>query len=216
MNSPAPNILGTVSAMGPFTEYMNELEATSEDDIHAGDETLNAIFAEDHAFGVGGGAASAGRTAATPQEGDYHLAVAQAMAAISFVYDGQQKIDEATNPHPACSGYEQGSADPHDADQKPPANEGKHATSKKTPFQSIIGCDDTGIFLKKAQKTTKKERTKMVYNNAEAPPKVSLIVAFFLKTTHCHHLKHRLNCAPSKSLSNSPSRVDIIPSKTAW
>ncbi len=218
MNSPAPNIPGAVSAMSPFTECMNELEleATSEDDIRAGDETLNAIFAEDHALGVGGGTASAGRTAArTPQEGDDHLAAARAMAALSFVYDGQQKIDEATNPHPVCSGYEQGSADPHDADQKPPADEGKHATSKKTPFQSIIGCDDTGIFLKKAPKTTKKERTKMVYNNAEAPPKVSLIVAFFLNTTHCHHLKHRLN-APSKSLSNSPSRVDIIPSKTAW
>ena len=41
--------------MSPFTEYMNELEleATSEDDIHAGDETLDAIFAEDHALGVG-------------------------------------------------------------------------------------------------------------------------------------------------------------------
>ena len=44
MNSPAPNIPGAVSAMSPFTEYiMNELEleATSEDDIGAGDETLS-------------------------------------------------------------------------------------------------------------------------------------------------------------------------------
>ena len=53
-----------------------ELEATSEDDIRAGDETLDAIFAEDHALDVGGGAASAGRTAAPPQ-GWGDLAVAQ-------------------------------------------------------------------------------------------------------------------------------------------
>ena len=138
------------------------------------------------------------------------------MAALSFVHDGQLKIDEATNPPPVCSGFEQGIADPQDANKKPPADKGKHATLKKTPFQSIIGCDDTGIFLKKAPIATKKERTKTLYKNAEAVPKVSLIVAFFLNTTHCHHLKHRLNCAPSKSLSNSPSRVNIIPSKTAW
>jgi len=159
MNSPAPNIPGAVSAMSPFTEYMNELEleATSEDDIRAGDETLNAIFAEDHALGVGGGTASAGHTAArTPQEGDDHLAAARAMAALSFVYDGQRKIDEATNPHPVCSGYEQGSTDPQDADQKPPADEGKHATLKKTPFQSIIGCDDTGIFFEEGSKNDQK------------------------------------------------------------
>ena len=61
--------------------YLNELKANSEDDIRAGDETLNAIFdgdetlgaifarCEDHALGVGGGAASAGRTAAPPQGG---------------------------------------------------------------------------------------------------------------------------------------------------
>ncbi len=68
MNSPAPNIPG--SAMSPFTECMNELEleATSEDDIRAGDETLDTIFAEDHASGVCGGAASTGCTAVTPQE----------------------------------------------------------------------------------------------------------------------------------------------------
>ena len=193
-----------------------EFEATLEDDIRAGDKTLDAIFAEDLTLGVGSGAASAGHTAATPQEEDDHLAAARAVAALSFVHNGQLKIDEATNPHPVCSWYEQGSADPQDTNQKPPADKGKHATLKKTPFQSIIGCNDTGIFLKKAQKTTNKEKTKMVYNNAEALRKVSLIVAFFLNTTHCHHLKHRLNCAPSKSLSNSPSRVDIIPSKTAW
>ena len=92
MNSPAPNIPGAISAMSPFTEYMNELEleATSEDDICAGDETLNAIFAEDHALGVGGGAASAGRTAATPQEGG-DLAAAQAMAALSGILCGQRR-----------------------------------------------------------------------------------------------------------------------------
>ena len=75
MNSPAPNIPCAVSEMSPFTKYLKELEleATSEDDIRAGDETLDAIFAEDLTLGVGGGAASAGRTAATPQEGDDHF-----------------------------------------------------------------------------------------------------------------------------------------------
>ena len=116
------------------------------------------------------------------------------MAALSFVHDCQLKIDEATNLHPVCSGFEHGSADPQDADQKPPANEGKHATSKKTPFQSIIGCDDTGIFLKKAPIATKKERTKTLYKNAEALPKVSLIIAFFYDT-HCHNLKHHTYCS---------------------
>ena len=108
MNSPAPNIPCAISETSPFTEYLKELElkATSEDDICAGDETLDAIFAEDLTLGVGGGAASAGRTAATPQEGDDHLAAARAMAAFSFVHDGQLKIDEATNPHSMCSGYE--------------------------------------------------------------------------------------------------------------
>jgi hypothetical protein len=112
MNSPAPNIPGAISAMSPFTEYMNKfkLEATLEDDIHAGDETLHAIFAEDHALSIGGGAASTGRTAATPQEGG-DIAAARAMAALSFVHDanvkiGQLKIDEATNPPPVCSGFE--------------------------------------------------------------------------------------------------------------
>jgi hypothetical protein len=154
-------------------------------------------------------------TAAMPQEGDDHLAAARAMAALSFVHDGQLKIDEATNPPPVCSGFEQGIADPQDTNQKPPADEGKHATLKKTPFQSIIGCSNAGIFLKKAPIVTKKERTKTLYKNAEALLKVSLIVAFFLNR-HCHHLKHRLNCALSKSLSNFPLRADIIPSKTAW
>ena len=108
MNSPAPNIPCAISKTSPFTEYLKELElkATSEDDICAGEETLDAIFAEDLTLGVSGGAASSGRTAATPQEGDDHLAAAQAMAALSFVHDGQLKIDEATNPHPMCSGYE--------------------------------------------------------------------------------------------------------------
>jgi hypothetical protein len=74
MHSPAPNIPGAASAMSPFTKYLNELEATSNDDIRDGDETLNTIFAREdasiHALGVGGGAASAGRTAAPPQGGD--------------------------------------------------------------------------------------------------------------------------------------------------
>jgi hypothetical protein len=82
MNSPAPNNPGAASAPSPFTDYMNELKANSEDDIRAGDETLDAIFdgdetlgaifasCEDHALGVGGGAASAGRTAAPPSLAD--------------------------------------------------------------------------------------------------------------------------------------------------
>ena len=80
MNSPAPNNLGAASAPSPFTDYMN---ANSEDDIRAGDETLDAIFdgdetlgaffarsCEDHALGVGGGAASVGHTAAPPSLAD--------------------------------------------------------------------------------------------------------------------------------------------------
>ena len=80
MNSPAPNNPGAASAPSPFTDYMN---ANSEDDIRAedktldalidGDETLGAFFArscEDHALGVGGDAASAGRTAAPPSLAD--------------------------------------------------------------------------------------------------------------------------------------------------
>ena len=78
MHSPAPNILGATSAMSPFTKYLNELEATSNNNICDGDKTLNAIFSHDdasiHALGVGGGAALAGCTAAMPQGGD--LAVA--------------------------------------------------------------------------------------------------------------------------------------------
>ncbi len=83
MHSPAPNNPGAASAPSPFTDYMNKLKATSEDDIRAGDETLDAIFdgdetlgaffarsCEDHALGVGGGAASAGRTAAPPSLAD--------------------------------------------------------------------------------------------------------------------------------------------------
>jgi hypothetical protein len=196
MNSPATNIPCAVSAMSPFTEYMKKLklEATSEDDIHAGDKTLDAIFAEDLTLGVGGGTALAGRAAATPKEGG-DLAVAQAVAALSFVHDAnekemiaQLKIDEATNPPPVCSEFGQGGVHPHVANQKPPAKEGKHAPLKKTPCQSIIGCDNTGIFLKKAPIVTKKERKKTLYKNADDLPKVSLIVAFFLNT-HCHHSK---------------------------
>ena len=50
MNSPAPNNPGAASAMSPPTEYMTELklelEATSEDDIGAGDETLSLFTAK--------------------------------------------------------------------------------------------------------------------------------------------------------------------------
>ncbi len=74
MHSPTPNIPGAASAMSPFTKYLNELEATSNDNIRDGDETLNAIFAREdasiHARGVGGGAALAGCTAVPPQGGD--------------------------------------------------------------------------------------------------------------------------------------------------
>ena len=72
MNSPAPNIQCAVSETSPFTEYLKELElqATLEEDILVGDETLDAIFAEeDLTLGGGGGATSAGCTAATPQDG---------------------------------------------------------------------------------------------------------------------------------------------------
>ena len=120
MNSPAPNIPGAVSAMSPFTEYMNELEleATSEDDIRAGDETLDVIFAEDHVLGVGGGAASsAGRTPAMPQERG-NLATARAMAALSFV----------------------------DIDQKSPADEGKHDPLKKTPASPSLAATTPAFF----------------------------------------------------------------------
>jgi hypothetical protein len=78
---PFPQQPGRRQHTKPLHYYMNELKANSEDDIRAGDETLNAIFdgdktlgaifarCEDHALGVGGGAASAGRTAAPPQGG---------------------------------------------------------------------------------------------------------------------------------------------------
>jgi hypothetical protein len=79
LHSPAPNIPGAASAMSPFTKYLNKLEATSNDNICDGDETLIAIFAREdasiHALGVGSGAALAGCMAAPPQGGD--LAAAQ-------------------------------------------------------------------------------------------------------------------------------------------
>jgi hypothetical protein len=155
-----------------------ELEATSEDDICAGDETLDAIFAEDLTLDVGGGAALTGCTAATLQEGG-DLAAARAMTALSFVHNGRLKIDEAANPPPVCSGLGQGGAHPQEANQKPPADEGKHAPLKKTPCQSIIGCNNTGIFFKKAPIVTKNERKKTLYKNAEDLLKVCLIVEFF-------------------------------------
>ncbi len=129
------------------------------------------IFAKDAL--IGGGAASAGCTAAPPQGGG-DLSAARAMAALSgssggytkFFVDNaivadmvcQQQSDETAHPPPVYSGFGRGGAQPQDADQKQPANEGKHAPSKKTPCQSIIGCNDTGIFLKKAPVATKKEK----------------------------------------------------------
>jgi hypothetical protein len=231
MNSPAPNIPGAVSAMSPFTEYiMNELEleATSEDDIRAGDETLDAIFAEDHAHDVGGGAASAGRTPATPQEGneleleatsvddiragdetldaifaeDHALGVGGGAASLAgrMPATPQEGGDLATARAMAALSFV-------DIDQKPPADEGKHAPLKKTPCQSIIGCDDTGIFLKKAPIVTKMERKKMLYKNSASLPKVSLIVAFSIHALPPSKPLPELR----KSLSNSPSRANIIP-----
>jgi hypothetical protein len=219
MHSPAPNIPGTASAVSPFNKYMDELEATSIDDIRELDETTDALFAREdasiHTLGIGGGAASAGPMAAQPQGGN--LAAARAMAAIScsmggctnfFVEDDivKEMVDqlksETANPLPVCPGYWQGGAQPQDTNQKPPADEGKHAPSKKPPCQSIISCDDTGLFLKKAA-ATKKEKKEPPYNTNNVP-KVSLIVAFFLNM-HCHHLNPCPTCALSKSLSNSPS-----------
>ena len=71
-----------------------------------------------------------------------------------------------------CSGFGRGGAHTQDADQKPPADEGKHAPLKKTLFQSIIGCDPIV--------ETKKERKKPLYNTDNIP-KVNLIVAFYSK-----------------------------------
>jgi hypothetical protein len=96
-----------------------------------------------------------------------------------------QLKSETANPLPVCPEYWQGGPQPQDTNQKPPTDEGKHASSKKPPHQSIIGCDDTSLFLKKAAET-KKEKKKPPYNTDNIP-KVSLIVAFFLNM-HCHHL----------------------------
>jgi hypothetical protein len=93
------------------------------------------------------------------------------MAALSFVHDGQLKIDEATNPHPVCSGFEQGSADPQDANQKPPANEGKHATLKKSPFHSIIGCNDISNFFEEGSYSDQKGKNKDTVQERRGPPK---------------------------------------------
>jgi hypothetical protein len=119
MQSPAPNIPGAISAVSTFTEYLNELKATSIDDIRELDEITNALFAREdasiHVLGVGGGSALAGRMAAQPQGGD--LTAARAMAAILcsmggctnfFVDDGiveeivDQLKSETANPLPPC------------------------------------------------------------------------------------------------------------------
>jgi hypothetical protein len=91
-----------------------------------------------------------------------------------------QLKSETANPLPVCPGYWQG-AQPQDVNQKPPADKQKHAPSKKPPCQSIIGCNDTGLFLKKAV-ATKKEKKKLPYNTNNVS-KVSLIVAFFQTCT---------------------------------
>jgi hypothetical protein len=96
-----------------------------------------------------------------------------------------------------------------DIDQKPPSDEGKHAPLKKTPCQSIIGCDNTGIFLKKAPLVTKMERKKTRYKNSANPPKVRLIVAFLYM--HCHHLNPCLNCInPSATLLQGPTLYPTV------
>ncbi len=193
MHSPAPNIPGAVSAVSSFTKYLNKLEATSVDDIRELDETTNALFvrkdASIHALGVSGGAALAGCMAAQPQGGN--LAAAQVMAAISCSMGGctnffvdndivevivNQLKSKTVDPLPVCPGYRQG-AQPQDVNQKPPADKQKHAPLKKPLCQSIIGCDDTGLFLKKAV-ATKMGKKKPPYNTNNIPM-VSLIVAFF-------------------------------------
>ncbi len=68
-----------------------------------------------------------------------------------------QLKSETANPLPMCPGYWHGGAQPQDANQMPPADKGKHAPSKKPSCQSIIGCNDTGLFLKKAAETKKEK-----------------------------------------------------------
>jgi hypothetical protein len=57
---------------------------------------------------------------------------------------------DTANPLPVCPGYWQGGAQLQDIDQKPPADKQKRVPLKKPPCQSIIGCGDTSLFLKKA------------------------------------------------------------------
>ncbi len=77
MHSPAPNIPGAISLFtaSPFTQYMKELE-TSSNDICELDKKLNVKFAREdssiHALGIGG-AALAG-TSAPLQGGDLQAA----------------------------------------------------------------------------------------------------------------------------------------------
>ncbi len=175
MHSPTPNIPDAISPFttSPFTEYMKELK-TSSNDISELDKKLNIEFAcEDsliHALGIGG-TASAG-LAALPQRGD--LAAARAKVALScsmggctnfFVDDAivaeifDQLKSETADPLPVCPQYWQGGAQPQDVNQKPPADKQKHAPLKKPPCQSIIGCGDTGLFLKRAVAMKKEKRS---------------------------------------------------------
>ena len=195
---------------------MNELElkATSEDDIRAGDKTLDAIFAEDHTNDVGGGAALAGCTPATLQEGneleleatsegdiragdktldvifaeDHTLGVGGGAASSAGCTPAtpQEGGDLATARAMAALSFV-------DINQKPPAYKGKHAPLKTTP-----------CLLKKAPIVTRMERKKTLYKNSASLPKVSLIVSFLYM--HCHHLNPCLNCVnPSATLLRGPT-----------
>ena len=73
MHSPAPNIPGAISPFtaSPFTDYMKELE-TSSNDICELDEKLNVEFAREDSliYALGIGCAALAGTAAPPQGGD--------------------------------------------------------------------------------------------------------------------------------------------------
>ncbi len=73
MHSPAPNILGAISPFtaSPFTEYMKELE-TSSNDICELDNKLNVKFAREDSliYALGVGCAASAGMAAPLQGGD--------------------------------------------------------------------------------------------------------------------------------------------------
>ncbi len=92
MHSPAPNIPGAAS---PFNEYMDELAATSIDDICELDETTDTLFASKddliHALSVGGGAASAGCMAARWRHGQGEGGGGSAVAAVTAAAAAQRQ-----------------------------------------------------------------------------------------------------------------------------